>query len=149
MIHPKMKNSQKCFFLFYFKPKTSPLPILLSPGKKSSHLNQKYAQIKHCLQAKTVLNDYGLNDGFISYKHAAFSLHRMLIDALDSCGLLVDHCEVFISCLDSHSDGTHSSQRIQWGVNDVMLNFSKSVLMKKQTHLNLGWPERENNYFCE
>ncbi len=24
----------------------------------------------------------------------------------------VDYCDVFISCLDSHSDGTHSLQRI-------------------------------------
>ncbi len=28
------------------------------------------------------------------------------------CG--VDHCDVFISCLDSHSDGTHSLLRIHW-----------------------------------
>ncbi len=29
---------------------------------------------------------------------------------------LVDYCEVFISSLDSRSDGTHSLQRIQWWV---------------------------------
>ncbi len=29
-------------------------------------------------------------------------------DGLEWCGLLVDYCDVFISCLDSHSDGTHS-----------------------------------------
>ncbi len=34
--------------------------------------------------------------------------HSFLIDDLELCGLLVDHCDVFISCLDSHSDGTHS-----------------------------------------
>ncbi len=56
-------------------------------------------------------------------------------------GLLVDYCDVFINCLDSHSDGTHSLQRIYWCGSDVMLNFPKSVLMKKQTHLYLGWPE--------
>ncbi len=61
----------------------------------------------------------------------------MLIDGLEWCGLL---CGVFISCLDSHSDGTHSLQRIHWWVNDVMLHFSKTVPMKKQTHLHLGWP---------
>ncbi len=44
----------------------------------------------------------------------SFSLHKMLIDSLDPCGLLVDYCDVFISCLDSHSDGTHSLQRIHW-----------------------------------
>ncbi len=37
----------------------------------------------------------------------------MLIDGLEWCGLLVDYCDVFISCLDSHSDGTHSLQRIE------------------------------------
>ncbi len=31
-----------------------------------------------------------------------------LTDGLDWCGLLVDYSDVFISCLDSHSDGTHS-----------------------------------------
>ncbi len=39
----------------------------------------------------------------------------------------VDYCDVFISCLDSHSDGTHSLQSIHWWVSDVMLQFSKSV----------------------
>uniref|UniRef100_A0A8C2D5I5 Adaptor related protein complex 4 subunit beta 1 n=1 Tax=Cyprinus carpio TaxID=7962 RepID=A0A8C2D5I5_CYPCA len=32
------------------------------------------------------------------------------INELEWCGLLVDLCDVFISCLDSHSDGTHSLQ---------------------------------------
>ncbi len=51
------------------------------------------------------------NDGFVSYKHL---LHKTLTDGLEWCGLLVDYCDVFISCLDSHSDGTHSLQRIHW-----------------------------------
>ncbi len=42
----------------------------------------------------------------------SFLLHNMLIDGLD--GLLVDYCDAFISCLDSHSDGTHSLQMIHW-----------------------------------
>ncbi len=45
----------------------------------------------------------------------------------------VDYCDVFISCLDSHSDGTHSLQSIHWWVSDVMLQFSKSVPTNKQT----------------
>ncbi len=79
-----------------------------------------------------------LNVGFDSYKH---SLQKMLIDGLEWCGLLVDYCDVFISCLDSHSDGTHSLQMIHWWTSDVMLHFSKSVPVKKQTHLHLNWPE--------
>ncbi len=63
------------------------------------------------------------------YKRAAF--HKMLINGLELHGLLVDYCDVFISCLGSHSDGTHSLQRIYWWASDVMIHFSKSVLMKK------------------
>ncbi len=37
-------------------------------------------------------------------------------------GLLADYFHVFTSCLDSHSDGTHSLQRIHWWASDVMLN---------------------------
>ncbi len=51
----------------------------------------------------------------------------------------VDYCDVFISCLDSHSDGTHSLQRIHLWASDVLTHFSKSVLMKKQTHLHFGF----------
>ncbi len=76
------------------------------------------------------------------YKHR-FSLHKMLTDGLEWCGLLVDYCDVFISCLDSHSDGTHSLQRIHWWASHVVLHFSKSVPMKKETHLYLGWPKGE------
>ncbi len=47
----------------------------------------------------------------------------------------------FISRLDSHSDGTHSLQRIHWWASDIMLHFFKSVQMKKQTPLHFGWPE--------
>ncbi len=50
----------------------------------------------------------------------------MLTDGLEWCGLLVDYCDVFISCLDSHSDGTHSLQRIHCWASDGKLNFSKS-----------------------
>ncbi len=64
------------------------------------------------------------------------TLHRL-------CGELVDYCDVFISCLETHSDGTHSLQMIHWWASVVMQNFSKSVPMKKQTHVHLGWSEGE------
>ncbi len=50
---------------------------------------------------------------------------------------VVDYCDVFIGCLDSHSDGTHSLQMIHWWASNVMLNLPKSILMKKQTWM--GW----------
>ncbi len=32
---------------------------------------------------------------------------------------------IFTSCLDSHSDGTHSLQKIHWWASDTILNFFK------------------------
>ncbi len=72
-----------------------------------------------------------LNAGFVS----AFVFSRCSL--MDWSG--VDYCDVFISCLDSHSDGTHSLQSIHcW---DIPPN-----LMKKQTHPDLGWPAGEHIY---
>ncbi len=59
----------------------------------------------------------------------------MFIDELEICELLVDYCDVFISCLDSHSDGTHSLQMIHYWASDVMQHFPKSVQMKNQKYL--------------
>ncbi len=42
---------------------------------------------------------------------------------------VVEYCNVFISCLDSHSDGTHSLQSIHWRASDIMLNFSRFILI--------------------
>ncbi len=39
-------------------------------------------------------------------------------NGLEWCELLVDYYDVFISCLDSHSDGTHSLQSIHWWASD-------------------------------
>ncbi len=60
----------------------------------------------------------------------------MLTDGLDQCGLLVDYCDVFISCLDSHSDGTHSPQSIHCWASDAMLHFSKS---DEETNSSTSW----------
>jgi len=61
------------------------------------------------------------------FTNAQFLLQTTLIDELESCGLLEEYCDVFISHLDSHSDGTHSLQMIHWWASDLLLNFSKSV----------------------
>ncbi len=64
----------------------------------------------------------------------SFSLLKTLTDRLEWCGLLVDYCDVFISCLDSHSDGTHSLQSIHWWTSEWYISPN---LMKKQTPLQL------------
>ncbi len=56
----------------------------------------------------------------------SFSLHTTLTYGLESCALLVYCYYGCISSLNSHSDGTHSLQRIQW-TSGVKLHFSKSV----------------------
>ncbi len=48
----------------------------------------------------------------------------------------------------AHSDGTHPLKRIHWWASDVMLNFSKSVLMKKQTTSWMAW-EWVNIHFLD
>ncbi len=68
-------------------------------------------------------------------KHAAFRFTKVSVDGLEWCGLLVDYCDVCISCLDSYSDGTHSLQRIHWWTSDAMLHFSKSVQWRKNSYI--------------
>ncbi len=63
-------------------------------------------------------------DMYFSYRVTDYKDKKCL-----DCGLLVDYCDVFISCLDSHSDGTHSLQSIHCWASVVMLHFSRSVLM--------------------
>ncbi len=43
-----------------------------------------------------------------------FSLHKMLIDELDSCRLLMDYCFVLIRCLNFHFDGTYSLHMLKF-----------------------------------
>uniref|UniRef100_A0A8C1XAX3 Ras-related protein Rab-28 n=1 Tax=Cyprinus carpio TaxID=7962 RepID=A0A8C1XAX3_CYPCA len=48
----------------------------------------------------------------VKLNKAEMEQSQMFTDGLECCGLLVDYCDVFISCLDSQSDGTHSLQSI-------------------------------------
>ncbi len=69
-----------------------------------------------------------------------FNTNMQLFTSLDvnwGTGVVWITCDVFISCLNTHSDGTHSLQKIHWWASDIMRSFSKSVLIKKQTHLHL------------
>ncbi len=60
------------------------------------------------------------NDRFV-LTNTQLLLHKMLTDGLEWCGLLVDYCDVFISCLDSHSDGTHSGSIVKQVMNAEFL----------------------------
>ncbi len=127
-----------------------------------SESEEKYAQIRHCLQAKTVQNSpkqimwvdfdarhnrrwaFSLDEALLWIISSGLKLKRLndqcvsYMETLEWCGLLVNYCDVFISCLDSHSDGTHSLQRIHCWDSDAVLYFSKTVHMKKQTRLQVS-----------
>ncbi len=58
-----------------------------------------------------------------------------------------DYCNVFISCLDAHSDGTHLLQRIHWLASYVFS--TKKVLFLKHSSRNscFGRIENEENLY--
>ncbi len=68
-----------------------------------------------------------LKTSWLVFLQTQLSLYTKKTDRPESCGLLVDYCYVFISCLNSYSDGTHSLQRIHWWASDVRLHLSKIV----------------------
>ncbi len=81
-----------------------------------------------------------LSDGFVFYKYTAFCF--TLTDGLKWCGLLVDYCDVFISCLDSHSYGTHSLQRIHWWASDGMHTFLQ-ICSDEEKNSSISWMDWE------
>ncbi len=122
---------------------SSPLSKILFPQWKNYHLNQDRNIHRSNTIYKlsfftggSVIMDYGLifwsksnslklkslNSGLFLTNMQLFT-SQDITDGLEWCGLLW----FFISCLDTHSDGTHSLQRIHWwcNVTDVMLHFSK------------------------
>ncbi len=85
-----------------------------------------------------ILGNNVLMMDLILKKHS-FSLLKMLTDGLDWSGLLVDYYDVFISCLDSHSDGTHSLQRIHCWDTDAETRFSKSEEEVNSSTFRMAW----------
>ncbi len=75
---------------------------------------------------------------FATSRHALpfLFLYKTLIDGLESCGLCFNQ-------LFGLSFWRHPFNAEDPLVNILNIKFSKSVLMKKQTHLQLGWPEGE------
>ncbi len=86
---------------------SNPQPFALLTQCSNHWATQDHFSWKQLLEMKNIVH------------LAAF--HKTLMDWSG-----VDYCNVFISCLDSHSDGTHSPQRSHWWASDAMLHFSKS-----------------------
>ncbi len=80
---------------------------------------------------------------YFCFSTSSSLLHTMLIDGLERCGLLV-LLWCFYQLLDSHSDGTHSLQRIHcWASDGMQRNSSKSLMVWWGIHFQLfvivGW----------
>ncbi len=60
---------------------------------------------------------------------------------------------VWITCADSHSDGTHSLERIHWWASDAMVNFSKFFSEEEPNHIwfhKAGvWFQNMTNLRCD
>ncbi len=65
---------------------------------------------KRYLKKNILMMNLFITHRFTLHKTVSKELEFICVDCV-KCGLLVD-CGVFISCLNCHSDGTHSLQRI-------------------------------------
>ncbi len=68
---------------------------------------------------------------------SSFIMNNMFLTSL------VAYCDVFISCLDSHSDGTHSLQSIHWWASNATYI---AVPMENKSHIHLGWSKGEEMF---
>ncbi len=82
---------------------------------------------------------------FFLKKTDSFSLHKMIIDCLEWCELLVNYCDDFISCLDSNYDGTHSLQMIHYWASDGIVKIHSNLV----TILELMAFDLNNTNTCE
>ncbi len=63
------------------------------------------------LNCAWTLHNFSPGSSKMTFTGESFIMDRSY-HGLKLCRLLVDYCDVFISCLDSYSDGTHSLQQI-------------------------------------
>ncbi len=68
-------------------------------------------------------------------KNIAFHFTQLELTYWSHVGY-VEYCDAFKSCLDSHSDGARSLQRIHWWGRDIMLNVFKS---DEETNSPTSW----------
>ncbi len=92
-----------------------------------------YFSRKQWFKVKNIL----IVDLFLTNMQLFFN--KMLIDGLDSCELLVDYCDVFISCLNSnfwrHPFTAEYPMVSKWFEE---VNFSKSI-SNKETNSSTSW----------
>ncbi len=92
-----------------------------------------YFSRKQWFKVKNIL----IMDLFLTNMQLFFN--KMLIDGLDSCELLVDYCDVFISCLNSnfwrHPFTAEYPMVSKWFEE---VNFSKSI-SNKETNSSTSW----------
>ncbi len=112
--------------------------ILLSPVKKQSYLYEE----RYMHRSNTIYQQNEDNrDGRFHWRKCWYGLWTRILAAFHftRCQLMdwsgVDYCDVFISCLDSHSNGTHSLQRIVMWCNDTFLQ----ICSHEETNSSASW----------
>ncbi len=103
--------------------------VIQTNASALSESGEKYAQIKRGLEVKTVFETFLNKYVDVNFENTRFCTSQDINCGLDSCGLLWCFHQLF----QTHFDGTHSMQIIHWWASDAMLNFTKSVLMKKNS----------------
>ncbi len=145
-----------CIFLFNLKEWFSQKWLLFSPLQaiqdvdefvSSSEQIWRNLALHHLLtNGSSAVNGCHQNERQTADKNITVihktTVHQLMSCELTSCMfvrnsvLLVNNCDVLISSLDSHSDGTHSLQMIHWWASDIMLHFSKS---DEETNSSTSW----------
>ncbi len=85
---------------------------------------------------------------FIYAEHCTKIKHRLTAKRFQNCSkqiCFVDYCDVFISCLDFHSVGTHSLQRIHWWAS-FQVKYSPKVLFRTILYLHI-YPHIRAQFF--
>ncbi len=134
------KNFWTVRFWMFFK-EFSPahqVCIFLSKIQQKQYIVKYFYYLNNCFLFEYQKSELVIKTCSVNF---SFTLHKTLIYGLQSCGILL--IIVMNNCLNSNYDGTHLLQRIHWWANNAMIHLSKPVLIKKQTALHLGWPERE------
>ncbi len=111
----------------YFSPDLDKTTILLE--KVILWIDDLYFSLKQWFKVKNI-------DGFAYYK-------QLFVSQDINWWSGVDYLWILTYCFYQMFELFILTSPIHWWASDAFLHFSKTVLMKKQTHLHIGWPGGE------
>ncbi len=100
------------------------------------HIHQDTSNPWFCPKNKSIIHNPSEKVSLLLiHQHICLALFWTVLSYIFVPWSGANYCGVFISCFDSHSDGTHSLQRIHWWASDVTLLFFFQICSNKQ----IGW----------